>query len=108
MPGNDGLVWWEGFGGRCPAALANGRSADSACAAGTPLPGTPAVSSSAARCCQPDQPTIMHSEGTTTGGGRRALSCGRELTLVSGTMVYPGHGPLTTIGREQRSNPFLS
>jgi hydroxyacylglutathione hydrolase len=22
--------------------------------------------------------------------------------------VYPGHGPETTVGRERRSNPFLS
>jgi glyoxylase-like metal-dependent hydrolase (beta-lactamase superfamily II) len=23
-------------------------------------------------------------------------------------VVYPGHGPATTIGRERRSNPFLT
>jgi glyoxylase-like metal-dependent hydrolase (beta-lactamase superfamily II) len=29
------------------------------------------------------------------------------LTLPDDTVVYPGHGPATTIGRERRSNPFL-
>lgn len=29
------------------------------------------------------------------------------LTLPPNTMVYPGHGPATTIGREATSNPFL-
>ena len=29
------------------------------------------------------------------------------LTLPDGTIVYPGHGPTTTIGREKVSNPFL-
>ncbi len=31
----------------------------------------------------------------------------RLLTLPPDTMVYPGHGPATTIGQELRSNPFL-
>jgi glyoxylase-like metal-dependent hydrolase (beta-lactamase superfamily II) len=30
------------------------------------------------------------------------------LTLPDDTVVYPGHGPSTTIGRERRSNPFLT
>lgn len=30
------------------------------------------------------------------------------LTLPDATVVYPGHGPETTIGRERRSNPFLT
>jgi glyoxylase-like metal-dependent hydrolase (beta-lactamase superfamily II) len=29
------------------------------------------------------------------------------LTLPDATVVYPGHGPTTTIGAERRSNPFL-
>jgi glyoxylase-like metal-dependent hydrolase (beta-lactamase superfamily II) len=29
------------------------------------------------------------------------------LTLADETIVYPGHGPTTTIGRERISNPFL-
>ncbi len=29
------------------------------------------------------------------------------LTLPAETVVYPGHGPTTTIGREKISNPFL-
>ena len=31
----------------------------------------------------------------------------RLLTLPEDTIVYPGHGPSTTIGHERRSNPFL-
>jgi len=29
-------------------------------------------------------------------------------TLDDETIVYPGHGPLTTIGEEKRNNPFLN
>ena len=29
------------------------------------------------------------------------------LTLPDETVVVPGHGPLTTIGEERQSNPFL-
>ncbi len=29
------------------------------------------------------------------------------LSLPDATLVYPGHGPLTTIGRERAGNPFL-
>jgi glyoxylase-like metal-dependent hydrolase (beta-lactamase superfamily II) len=32
----------------------------------------------------------------------------RLLTLPDRTVVYPGHGPETTIGRERQSNPFLN
>ena len=30
------------------------------------------------------------------------------LAWPDATRVYPGHGPATTIGRERRSNPFLT
>jgi len=30
------------------------------------------------------------------------------LTLPDETMVYSGHGPDTTIGRERQLNPFLN
>jgi glyoxylase-like metal-dependent hydrolase (beta-lactamase superfamily II) len=29
------------------------------------------------------------------------------LSLPEETMVYPGHGPVTTIGAEKAGNPFL-
>lgn len=32
---------------------------------------------------------------------------GRLLALDDDTVVWPGHGPKTTIGRERRTNPFL-
>jgi hydroxyacylglutathione hydrolase len=32
----------------------------------------------------------------------------RIATLPEHTVVYPGHGPTTTIGRELKENPFLS
>jgi hydroxyacylglutathione hydrolase len=32
----------------------------------------------------------------------------RFATLADGVVVYPGHGPSTTIGEERRSNPFLA
>lgn len=33
---------------------------------------------------------------------------GRLLVLPDDTIVYPGHGPPTTIGHERRFNPFIS
>jgi hydroxyacylglutathione hydrolase len=30
------------------------------------------------------------------------------LTLPDATVIYPGHGPESTIGRERRTNPFLT
>jgi hydroxyacylglutathione hydrolase len=32
---------------------------------------------------------------------------GKVMTLPDATLVIPGHGPATTIGREKRLNPFL-
>jgi glyoxylase-like metal-dependent hydrolase (beta-lactamase superfamily II) len=32
----------------------------------------------------------------------------RLFVLPPDTVVYPGHGPATTIGEEIRSNPFFS
>jgi glyoxylase-like metal-dependent hydrolase (beta-lactamase superfamily II) len=32
----------------------------------------------------------------------------RLLTLPDETIVYSGHGPATTVGRERRTNPFLT
>jgi glyoxylase-like metal-dependent hydrolase (beta-lactamase superfamily II) len=43
------------------------------------------------------------------GDGELLLRSIRErlLTLPPNTIIYPGHGPATTIGAEQESNPFL-
>jgi glyoxylase-like metal-dependent hydrolase (beta-lactamase superfamily II) len=30
------------------------------------------------------------------------------LTLPDETLLYSGHGPETTVGRERRTNPFLT
>lgn len=69
---------------------------------------------------------IIHGHGVVFGGdllfagsiGRTDLplsnaadmqrSLARIAMLPSGTVVYPGHGPETTIGRELQSNPFLT
>lgn len=31
----------------------------------------------------------------------------RLFSLAEGVIIYPGHGPSSTIGREKRSNPFI-
>lgn len=43
------------------------------------------------------------------GGDARALqrSIARIATLPDETLVHPGHGPDTTVGRERRVNPFF-
>lgn len=41
-------------------------------------------------------------------GARMQESLARIQTLPEATVVYPGHGPATTIGEERRSNPFLT
>ena len=43
-----------------------------------------------------DHATLLHSIET------------ELMTLPDATVVYPGHGPATTIGEERRSNPFLN
>jgi glyoxylase-like metal-dependent hydrolase (beta-lactamase superfamily II) len=43
------------------------------------------------------------------GGSSRLLLSGIRTKLFSlpdDTLVYPGHGPVTTVGREKRDNPF--
>ncbi len=45
------------------------------------------------------------------GGSMAALFQGihtKLFTLPDDTVVYPGHGPVTTVGHEKRTNPFLS
>jgi hydroxyacylglutathione hydrolase len=44
--------------------------------------------------------------GGDPGAMTRSLT-GKVLPLADDTLVLPGHGPSTTIGRERRSNPFL-
>lgn len=69
--------------------------------------------------------TFLTSIGVFTGDALFAGSIGRSdlpggnhdtliasimekiLTLPDETMVYPGHGPATTVGRERAANPFL-
>lgn len=44
------------------------------------------------------------------GGSMELLAAGiREklYTLPDDAVIYPGHGPATTVGREKRSNPFV-
>jgi hydroxyacylglutathione hydrolase len=44
------------------------------------------------------------------GGSGKQLVTGiqRKLfNLPDGTVIYPGHGPSTTVGRERKSNPFV-
>ena len=36
------------------------------------------------------------------------VSLARYATLPAETVVYPGHGPVTTIGQEKQTNPFLT
>jgi hydroxyacylglutathione hydrolase len=40
--------------------------------------------------------------------GQMADSLARTMTLQDETIVFPGHGPRTTIGEERESNPFLT
>jgi glyoxylase-like metal-dependent hydrolase (beta-lactamase superfamily II) len=44
------------------------------------------------------------------GGDETQLmaSIRRLMTLPENAQVYPGHGPATTIGMEQMSNPYIT
>lgn len=47
---------------------------------------------------------------TDLGGSFRMLAQGirtKLFTLPDSTLIYPGHGPVTTVGAEKRSNPFV-
>jgi hydroxyacylglutathione hydrolase len=47
---------------------------------------------------------------TDLGGSYEQLMAGifaKLLDLPDNTIIYPGHGPATTIGQERRSNPFV-
>jgi hydroxyacylglutathione hydrolase len=47
---------------------------------------------------------------TDLGGNYNQLMSGifaKLLNLPDSAMVYPGHGPATTIGKEKRTNPFI-
>src|SRR6202453_4610813 len=47
---------------------------------------------------------------TDLGGNMKQLLQGirtKLLSLPETTVVYPGHGPVTTVGAEKRSNPFV-
>lgn len=53
------------------------------------------------------------SVGRTDFPGGSSVALGKSireklLTLPDETVVYPGHGPSTTIGRERRHNPYLA
>ena len=51
-----------------------------------------------------------HLDGRDGGGDYdRLMQSIREELLPLGdeTIIHPGHGPSTTIGREKRTNPFL-
>lgn len=45
-----------------------------------------------------------HSNGPLLFAGLKT----KVLTLPADTVVYPGHGPTTTVGHEKRTNPYLS
>jgi hydroxyacylglutathione hydrolase len=67
----------------------------------------------------PDQPLLLSGDLLFAGSiGRVDLPGGDEgdmirslvrvvLPLADQTLVHPGHGPATTVGRERRANPYL-
>jgi len=75
------------------------------------LPGAPAPASESSTLLSGDV-LFAGSIGRTdlAGGDPEAMSrslAGKVLPLPDDTLVLPGHGPSTTIGRERRTNPFL-
>ncbi len=75
------------------------------------LPGAPAPSSEGRTLLSGDV-LFAGSIGRTDlpGGDADAMVrslAGKVLPLADDTLVLPGHGPSTTIGRERRTNPFL-
>ena len=69
---------------------------------------------------KPDDKIVFTGDTLFSGGiGRSDLEGGDEglliksikeqlLTLANETIVYPGHGPSSTIGREKKHNPYLA
>ncbi|MBR1789730.1 MAG: MBL fold metallo-hydrolase [Bacteroidaceae bacterium] len=69
--------------------------------------------------CFPDQKVLFSGDTLFQGGvGRTDLPGGsmeqevnslreKVLTLPDETLIYPGHGPQTTVGDERRMNPYL-
>lgn len=75
-------------------------------------PGSIVFYSSENNCVFVGDVLFRYSVGRTdlAGGDHRQLIEGIQqklLVLPPDTVVYPGHGPATTIGDEKRSNPFL-
>ena len=75
------------------------------------LPGAPAGTAGSRTVLSGDV-LFAGSVGRTdlAGGDPAAMArslAGKVLPLADDTVVLPGHGPSTTIGRERRTNPFL-
>ena len=49
----------------------------------------------------------VHLEGTVRPETLLEIARRNDYALPADTVVYPGHGPETTVGREKRSNPFV-
>lgn len=47
-------------------------------------------------------------EGGDPAEMKRSLSLLQELILPDSTIVYPGHGAFTTLGKERDSNPYMN
>jgi hydroxyacylglutathione hydrolase len=75
-------------------------------------PGHVLFHAAAAQCAMVGDIVFQGSIGRTDlpGGDYAQLISGireRVLTLSDGTVLYPGHGPATTVGHERTTNPFL-